>query len=340
MSPRIVCLGELLLRLGAPHHQMLLQSPSLDVHIGGAEANVAVSLAHFGQRTAVASVVADNALGHAAIGELRRHGVEVDAIRAVADARMGLYFIVTGAMHRPTEVIYDRAGSAFALAGVDDYDWDRVFADTDALHVSGVTPATGAAGTAVAMHAVHEARARNLSISFDGNFRAKLWAAWQGDATAITRTLIGAADLVFADHRDIAIALGEAAADGEPEAAIRQAAARAFAAFPQLSRLCTTMRTQRSVDHHALGAIMLTRAGDVHVTPTYELAAIVDRIGGGDAFAAGVLHGLRSGMADDASLHFGLAAACLKHSIPGDFNRVNVADVSAFVASGRFDVRR
>jgi 2-dehydro-3-deoxygluconokinase len=340
MSKKIICLGELLLRLGSPGRELLLQSPHFDVHVGGAEANVAVSLARFGHRSAVVSVVPDNALGQAAVGELRRHGVEVSAIARSAAGRMGLYFIVTGAMQRPSEVIYDRAWSSFALTSADTFDWNLLFEDADAFHVSGVTPAVGAQGTETALRASKAAREHGLFNSFDGNFRAKLWNMWNGDAAAITRELMAHADLVFADHRDIAIALGNAGSDADPEAAIRAAAERAFAAFPQLGRLCTTIRSQHSVDHHSLSAIMLCRKGEVHITPRYELMAIVDRIGGGDAFAAGVLHGLRSGMDDQASLRFGLGAACLKHSVPGDFNLVGVDDVAAWVGEGRLDVRR
>ena len=340
MSKRIVCLGELLLRLGAPGHELLLQSPLLAVHVGGAEANVALSLALFGERASMVSALPANALGDAAIGELRRHGVDTAGIVRVEGARMGLYFIATGALQRPSDIIYDRAHSAFADVDPDRFDWDALLDGANALHVSGVTPAIGANGTELALRAVRAARARGLMVSFDGNFRAKLWAAWSGDAATITRALIDQADLVFADHRDIAIALAHAGFDGEPDAAVRSAAAAAFAAFPRLSRLCTTIRTQHSVDHHALTAISVARDGGVERAPSYDMPGIVDRIGGGDAFAAGVLHGLRQGMGDGAALHFGLGAACLKHSVPGDFNRVSAADVSAFVGTGRFDVRR
>lgn len=340
MSKRIVCFGELLLRLGAPGRQLLLQSPTLDVHVGGAEANVAVSLACFGHRAAVASIVPDNALGHAAIAELRRHGVDTSAVWRTPGARMGLYFLATGAIHRPSDVIYDRANSAFAIAAADAIDWTPVFADADAFHISGVTPAVSANTADAAIRAVGAAREAGLSISFDGNFRAKLWAAWNGDAARITRTLMDHADLVFADHRDIAIALGWSPPDADPPLAIAAAADAAFKAFPRLRRLATTIRVQHNVDHHALAAILVTREGAVHRTPAYDIVPIVDRIGGGDAFAAGVLHGLRSGMDDAASLHFGLGAACLKHSVPGDFNLVAADDVSAFIGSGRFDVRR
>lgn len=339
MSDRIVCLGELLLRLGAPGRELLLQTPRLDVHVGGAEANVAVSLARFGARAAVVSAVPANALGDAAIGELRRHGVDTSGIARIDDARIGLYFIATGALQRPSEIVYDRAHSAFAELDPAHFDWDVLLDGAAAFHVSGVTPAIGANGTALALRAIRAARARGLRVSFDGNFRAKLWSAWDGDPAATTRALIDEADLVFADHRDIAIALGTRF-DGEPEAAIARAAEAAFAAFPRLQRLFTTIRTQHSVDHHTLAAIGVSRSGGLVRAGARELPGIVDRIGGGDAFAAGVLHALRIGRSDADAVRFGLGAACLKHSVPGDFNLVSAADVDAFVSEGRFDVRR
>lgn len=339
MSARIVCFGELLLRLGAPQRELLLQTPRLDVHIGGAEANVAISLARFGHEVAMISVVPDNALGAAAVGELRRHGVDARAITR-GDGRMGLYFLTTGAMQRPSEVVYDRVGSAFANAKPGGFDWDVLLAGVANFHVSGVTPALGADSAALALQAMRAARAQHAFVSFDGNYRANLWRAWRGDPAAITRGLLAQADIAFADHRDIAIALDRPASEQPAAAAIGEAAAAAFAAFPNLGRLATTIRVQISVDHHELAGILLTRAGAVHSSPTYTLAPIVDRIGAGDAFAAGVLHGLRSGMDDDASLQFGVAAACLKHSIAGDANLAGAADVAAFLAQPRFDVRR
>lgn len=341
MSHRIVCFGELLLRLAAPGRELLLQSPRLQVHVGGAEANVAVSLARFGHAVAMVGTVADNALGAAAVAELRRHGVETGAIRA-APGRMGLYFLAAGAGLRPSEVLYDRAGSAFALAAPDDYDWPTQLAGASWLHVSGVTPALGAATARAASDAVTAARSAGVPVSFDGNFRPTLWAAWDGDPATILRPLLEGASIAFADHRDIDVVLGASANDESGSHARRfaAAAARAFEAFPRLQRIACTVRAQDSVDHHSLGALMATRNGELIRVDDRNLPGIVDRIGGGDAFAAGVLHGLASGWDDDASLRFGHAAACLKHSVPGDFNLVGSDDVMALVDGGRLDVRR
>ncbi|MET0717718.1 MAG: sugar kinase [Pseudoxanthomonas sp.] len=339
MRGHVVCFGELLLRLGAPGKQLLLQSPCLEVHTGGAEANVAVSLARFGHRADMVGTVADNALGEAAAGELRRHGVDTRGLRR-APGRMGLYFLTPGAIQRPSAVLYDRADSAFARLGGGEHDWPILLAGADWLHVSGVSPALGQLAADRTLQAVQAARAAGVKVSFDGNFRPKLWEAWQGNAAAILREIMAEADLLFASHRDIEVVLGQSFAQPTSEERFLAGAQAAFAAFPRLQRMAATIRVQRSVDHHALSAIDARRDGGSHATPVYELASIVDRIGTGDAFAAGVLHGSISGMDDAQGLRFGLAAACLKHSLPGDFNLLGVDEVDALVAEGGFDVRR
>jgi 2-dehydro-3-deoxygluconokinase len=339
MSQRIVCFGELLLRLGAPGRQLLLQSPQLEVHFGGAEANVAVSLAQFGHQAEMVSTVADNPLGAAAIGELRRHGVGTRQVR-IGAGRMGLYYLINGAIHRPSEVLYDRAASAFALADPRSYAWEALLKCADWLHLSGVTPALGERAAAAALAAAACAARLGVRVVFDGNYRSRLWEAWDGNPASILGELVGHCELLFAGDRDIDVLLGADAQGGNAIERTLAAAARAFAAYPRLQRMACTLRTQRNVDHHALSAVMVERQGSVQLTPEYELTPIVDRIGTGDAFAAGVLHGLSCGFDDAAALHFGLGAACLKHSIPGDFNRVGSADVEAFVADRGFHVRR
>ncbi|MDC8015926.1 sugar kinase [Tahibacter soli] len=335
MPKRVLCFGELLLRLGAPHRELLLQSPQLAVHVGGAEANVAVALAAFGHATAVAGTVADNALGRHAAGELRRHGVDTSRL-VHAPGRMGLYFLETGALQRPSEVLYDRADSAFARARAASYDWPALLDGIDLLHLSGVTPALGAESAQAAIDAARCARERGVTVVFDGNYRGKLWQAWNGDAPALLGELFACANVAFADHRDIAIVLGRAF-DGDD--ADRRAADAAFAAFSGLHAVASTRRTQHSVDRHELSAQLFTRDARFHA-PAVTLEAIVDRIGGGDAFAAGVLHGRLSGWNDADSLAFGLAAGCLKHSVPGDFLALDAARVQALVGEARYDVRR
>ncbi|MDB5368337.1 MAG: 2-keto-3-deoxygluconate kinase [Rhodospirillales bacterium] len=337
MTARVVCFGEVLLRLSSPDNELLLQSPHLRVCYGGAEANVAVSLARFGHDAAMVSFLPDNALGRAALDELRRHGVDTRFVRT-APGRMGLYFLTPGAVLRPSEIVYDRAHSSFCLASADAIDWNEALTGAGWLHVSGVTPALGSVPAAAAVRAVQAARKLGLDVSFDGNYRAKLWGAWQGDGPGILRTLLSDASIAFADDRDIALVLGRPFTEADPAARRRAAAKAAFEAFPNLQRITSTIRTQHGVEHHDMAAVLFTRKSE-HATPSFSLAGIVDRIGAGDAFAAGVLHGLASGQGDKAALTFGLAAACLKHSIPGDFNLVGESDVRAFLDGG-LDVRR
>lgn len=336
--PGFACFGELLLRLSAPGHELLLQSGSLNAHIGGAEANVAVALARWGHKALMVSVVPDNALGSACGGELRRHGVHTDNVYT-GPGRMGLYFLTVGAGHRPSEVLYDRAESAFALAPPERVSWDPILPQVGWLHVSGVTPALGPAAAAAALRAVRAARAQGCWVSFDCNYRAKLWQRWQGDARTILREIVAEADLLFAEERDIALILGSELPSLPAHERFQASAAEALATFPRLSRVATTVRTQRSVDDHDLAARLMSRSGLV-TTRTYSIGRIIDRIGSGDAFAAGVLHGITTGLDNQSALDFGLAAACLKHSIPGDFNLSSIADVHNLLQDAGFTVRR
>jgi 2-dehydro-3-deoxygluconokinase len=353
-SAAIVCFGELLLRLNAPGRELLLQSAQLHVHAGGAEANVAVSLAHFGHSTAMVSVVPDNPLGAACVSELRRQGVQTDGVRK-APGRLGIYFMASGAGHRPSEIVYDRADSAFALQADQAIDWAQTLTGASWLHISGITPALGARAAEATLRAARAARELGVSVSFDCNYRAKLWEAWRGDPAKILRDIVDQADLVFADDRALALVLGstatspaasEARAADNPTAQpiapadrFRSAAEQAFKAFPRLQRIATTTRVEHNVDRHDMSALLASRQGFAS-TRTFALEAIVDRIGTGDAFAAGILHGLISGMHEQDSLEFALAAACLKHSIPGDFNLVTTAQVSELLAGRGFAVRR
>jgi 2-dehydro-3-deoxygluconokinase len=324
--------------LSAPGNELLFQSGSLNVHIGGAEANVAVSLALLGHKAVVASVVPDSPLGRACVGELRRHGVRTEAVH-IGSGRMGLYFLTVGAGHRPSEVLYDRADSAFALASPERMDWREILSDVSWLHVSGVTPAVGPNTAEAALRAVRAARAQGRFVSFDCNYRAKLWQRWQGDARTILREIVAESDLLFAEERDMALILGRDFQTMPAHERFQASAAEALATFPRLQRIATTVRSQRSVDDHDLAAKLMSRNGLI-TTRTYSIGRIIDRIGSGDAFAAGVLHGLESRLGDQATLDFGLAAACLKHSIPGDFNLSSVADVHNLLQDAGFTVRR
>lgn len=332
MAGRVVCFGELLLRLTAPGAERLLQSWSLDVCVGGAEANVGVSLAAFGHEVRFASVVADNPLATAALGELRRHGVRTDTVIS-APGRMGLYFLEPGAVRRPARITYDRAGSAFAQAAPESLDWTAILSGADLFHVSGVTPAIGANGAAAAVRAVKAAVSAGVPVSFDGNYRALLWEAWDGDGPAILKEILSCATYAFINERDIALILNTRLES-------RQAAfEHAFDVFPRLRAIAATTRQQSSVDDQAIAGELVTREGR-WTSPVHELPGVIDRIGGGDAFAAGALHGLLEGRDGQYTIDFAVAAGALKHSIPGDFNRASVAEVEAAMAGGSLDVKR
>ncbi len=328
---RIVCFGEILIRLSAPGRELMLQTPRLESHVGGAEANVAVSLARFGHDAAIVSVLPHNALAQGALGELRRWNVDTHHVM-FGPGRMGLYFLTPGAGQRASDVLYDRAYSAFAH-GSGAIDWDSALAGADWLHISGVTPAVGANGSDAALHAMKAARAAGVKVSYDANFRAKLWEARGDDPRPILDALFAEADLAFAEARDVSLITAEHVTTSE------QAAQIAFARYPNLQRIAHTERNVISADHHELSAVSITRKGLTR-TRAHAVTGIVDRIGGGDAFAAGLLHGIASGYGDQTMLDFALAAACLKHYIPGDFNLSTVADVNFYLTDSGSDVRR
>ncbi|MDO9608313.1 MAG: sugar kinase [Brevundimonas sp.] len=341
-SNRILCFGEMLLRFSPNQNELLLQSPALTVRPAGAEANVAVSLAQFGAPTALATVLADNALGRAARDEVRKHGVDTSPV-VFKPGRMGLYFLTPGAVRRPSEVLYDRAGSAFVEHVHDAFDWNQLLDGVEWLHASGVTPATGPNGSAAAVALIEAAVRRGVKVSYDGNFRGKLWEQWDGDPPTTLGRMLAGATVAFADDRDFALVLKTRFDDPDPAERRRQAAAAAFAAFPRLQRIACTLRVQDSVADQALSAVMLTRDKDGVIETQAEaiqMAGVVDRVGGGDAFASGVLFGLWSGWPDQHALDFGLAAASLKHSVPGDFNLFSADDVKAAMNDQGFDIRR
>jgi len=336
VSAEVVCFGELLLRLTAPGRELLLQNGRLDVHVGGAEANVAVALACLGHQTAMVSRVPDNPLGEAAIRYLRRYGVSVDGVARGA-GRMGLYFQSVGAGLRPSSIVYDRDGSSFALAERQDFDWDRLLEGAELLHLSGITPALGQRSADAALAAAEAARSRGIKISFDGNYRAQLWQRWASDPKAMLCELVGNADILFGNHRDISLLIGRDFG-GDGEARRREAAEAAFEAFPQLRLIASTARHIDDADRHRIAA-RIDKGDGSFQTEEVVVAGIVDRIGTGDAFAAGVLHGVLSGADLERTARYGLALACLKHSLPGDASLFTQADIDAFLA-GELDVRR
>ncbi|KGB52744.1 sugar kinase [Sphingopyxis sp. SE2] len=336
MTGRLVFFGELLIRLTAPGNELLMQSPSLSLHVGGAEANVAIGLAHLGHACAMVSKVPSNALGRGAVAAVRGAGVDCAAV-TLHPGRMGLYFLSVGAGLRASEIVYDRAGSSFAATGPEDYDFDRLLAGAGLLHLSGITPALGPRSAESALAAARAAKRLGVPVSFDGNYRAMLWEAWDSDPRSVLTALIDSADILFGNHRDLSLVLGqEFSGDGEDRR--REAAEAGFAAFPGLALIASTARHTVTADHHRIAARVDLRSGG-HQTDEVDVTGIVDRIGAGDAFAAGVLHAHLSGGDAKAMAESGLALTALKHSLPGDASRFGQADIDAFHGGG-LDVRR
>lgn len=337
---RVVTFGEVMLRLKSPEFERLFQSPVLEATFGGAEANVAVSLVNYGLEATFVSAIPKNNVGDACIGELRRFGVDTSAIRRAGD-RLGIYFLETGANQRPSKVTYDRAGSAIAAIQPGEVDWATVFRGADWFHVSGVTPAISASAAATALEAAKAARAAGVTVSCDYNYRKNLW-QYGRKAPEVMRELVQHVDVGIANEEDCQKALGITAdvdvhAGALDEAKYRALAGKVLAEFPNLKKQVITLRESRSADTNGWSACLFD-GSTFRRSRQYEITDIVDRVGAGDSFAGGLIYGLLALKDDQQALEFATAASCLKHSVPGDFNRVSVSEVMALVggdASGR-----
>lgn len=343
---RVVTLGEIMLRLKSPQLERLFQSPLLEATFGGGEANVAVSLARFGLNAALATVLPKNSLGDAAIGELRRYGVDTSRIVRGGE-RLGIYFLETGANQRPSVVVYDRSHSSMTEAGPDTFDWDAVFEDATWFHISGITPALSQSAADLSLQAVRAARERGVTVSCDYNYRGKLW-KYGKSAPEVMCKLVRFVDVGIANEEDCQLSLGITV---ENEARRRQCAAqedsklahyealcgKVFESFPNLKYQAITLRESHSASHNGWSACLFNGREFFGSTP-YNLTHIVDRVGAGDSFAAGLIYGLTTHMGDEEALNFAVAASALKHTIPGDLNLVTLSEVQHLAsgnASGR-----
>ncbi|MEH3040477.1 MAG: sugar kinase [Sphingomonas paucimobilis] len=334
MNGRVVCFGELLLRLAAPDRGHLFQTARLDAHFGGAEANVAVALARIGVPASVVTSLPHGPVGDAALETVRAAGVDVGGVRR-ADGRLGLYYFSPPSGPRGAHIVYDRLDSVFATAAADAYDWPRLLDGAAWLHLSGIIPAIGPGAAALSLAAIAAARAAGVGVSFDGNFRASMWARWCADPAPILIDHVAQADLLIGNHRDIALLLKEPH-DGDTPEARRRAALAAFARFPALRTIASTDRRVVDADTHRLSA-RIDRRDDAFETDPVTVGGIVDRIGTGDAYAAGVLAGIATG--PERAARTGLALAALKHATLGDHSRSTAADIAAF-STAATDVRR
>ena len=327
----IVCFGEMLLRLATPAGHPFADTQSLEVVVGGAEVNVGVALSALDWPCRMATALPDNPLGDRALSALLASGIDTRGV-VRGPGRMGLYMLETGASLRASRVTYDRAGSTFATIAPDRFDFDTLMDGARLLHLSGITAALGPNGLALAQAAMAAARRVGVPISFDPNYRETLWNAWDSDPRAALHGLMAEADILFAGHRDVALLTGRAFSGDGPERR-REAAEAAFALFPRLRLMASTARQTVSQSHHRLAARVDTRDA-CHQTQALDITDIVDRIGTGDAFAAGVLHGRLVGHDLATMAQTGLALGALKHAIPGDFCRISPAELAAFTGQG------
>lgn len=340
MGKRIVTFGEIMLRLKSPGHERLGQSGLLELTYGGGEANVAVSLANYGHQAAYVTALPANELADACVAELRRFAVDVSGIRRTK-GRMGVYFVEAGSNQRPSKVVYDRDYSCIAAVKPGDFDWQSLFKGADWFHVTGITPALSQSCADATAEAIRVARDLGVRISIDLNYRAKLW-NYGRQAREVMPALVDGADVLVANEEDCQKMLdmqagADVAAGRLTDAVYADLCRDVLLRFPNLQLVAITLRESRNADDNGWSACMDDRNG-FYRSRRYEIHDIVDRVGGGDSFCGGLIHGLVTGQAARQALEFAVAASCLKHSIPGDFNRVTIAEVEKLMqgdASGR-----
>jgi 2-dehydro-3-deoxygluconokinase len=338
MTGTIVTLGELMTRLKPPGKLRLRQASVLEVCHGGAEANVAVSLANFGLDVRFVSALPEGELGEQALAAMRASGVDTTHVSR-RPGRMGLYFMEEGADLRSGCVIYDRADSAFSGLAAQAINWDAVFDCASWFHISGITPAVSASTRDLAVASVREAKARGVPVSIDLNHRERLW-AYGAKPTEVMPSLIEMADTLVAGRGDCRACLGfdgkgEEGSNGWVESVADEARRR----FPGLRNVAVTIRLSRTAEVHAWRAFLQTPVAS-SFSRTYEMNHIVDRVGTGDAFCAGLLYGLATGLDAETTVNFAAAANCLKHTIFGDANMVTAEEVRALAATSSFGLLR
>jgi 2-dehydro-3-deoxygluconokinase len=337
MPQTTVTFGEIMLRLAPPGFERFLQSPQFLATFGGGEANVAVALSGFGLPAAYVTVLPPNhPIADAVIGELRRFGVDTSRI-VRGKGRMGVYFVENGANQRPSKVVYDRDNSAISLVKPGDIDWAKTFEGAGWFHITGITPALSASAAEVALESVHSARAKYLTVSCDLNYRKNLW-KWGKPAAEVMRELVKSVDVVIANEEDCQMTLGiQADVDVHSgvleRAQYQKLAEKVLNEFRNLKSIAITLRESKSASHNGWSACFHD-GREFLLSRHYEITHIVDRVGGGDCFAGGLIYGLQALSGPREALEFAVAASCLKHSIPGDFNRFSVDEVHALMKGG------
>lgn len=337
---KIVTFGEVMLRLKPEGTNRFFQTHLLEATFGGGEANVAVSLARFGADVSYVTALPKNEIARACIAELRKHGVKTDDI-IHTNGRMGIYFLEAGANQRGSNVIYDRAGSSIAIAKEDDFDWNAIFKDKGWFHITGITPAISQSAADISIRAVKAARENGLIVSCDLNYRKNLWKYGKSSVEVMTE-LVKYVDVCIANEEDCQKSLGISVdvdvKKGELETdQYMKLTQKVLDVNPDMKLIAITLRESKSADHNDWSACLNDRDG-FYLSRKYSITDIVDRVGGGDAFSAGLIYGLENYQSRQDSLEFAVSASCLKHSISGDFNLISLDEVTKLMegdASGR-----
>ena len=342
---KVVTYGEIMLRLKSPAYERFFQSPVLEATFGGGEANVAVSLANYGMDVSFVTVLPKNDIAEACIRELRGFGVDTGKI-VRKDGRLGIYYLETGAVQRPSKVVYDRAGSAIAEAKAGDIDWKKVFDGATWFHLTGITPAISQGAADLSLEAVKAAKEMGVHVSCDLNYRKNLW-KYGKKADEVMTELVKYVDTVIANEEDFQKSLGlsaesaSAVQEGQIDVELyKKIASSAMAKYPNIKRVAITLRESKSANHNDWSAC-LYNGKEFFLSRKYSITDIVDRVGGGDSFGGGLIYGLNTYESEKDALEFAVAASCLKHTIPGDYNRVTAAEVESLMkGSGTGRVQR
>lgn len=337
----VVTFGEVMLRLKAPGYERLLQTPQLEATFGGGEANVAVSLAQFGQDVKYITALPRNPISEACLAYLKGKGVDISHIIQTGE-RIGIYYYEAGANQKPSRVIYDRNHSAVMDVSPSSFDWRKILEGAAWFHISGITPALSANAAEISRLAMKTASELDIKVSFDYNYRKNLWKYGQSAPEVMTK-LVHYADVGIANEEDCQRALGISIESNDWEKDIdsgridihkyQSLCEKVLSTFPNLKYQAITLRASHSADRNDWAAC-LHNGNTFLVSKQYEISDVVDRVGTGDAFAAGLIYGMNNGMSDQDALDFAVAASCLKHSIPGDINLCTVEEVHQLLADG------
>lgn len=329
---KVVTFGEIMLRLATPEHLRFRQARSFNATFGGGEANVAVSLANYGIDVDYVTRLPQNDLGAACAAELRSFGVGTSNI-VYGGERLGIYYLETGAVARPSKVVYDRAHSSAATVERGMIDWEQVLAGADWFHWTGITPAISASAAEVCLDACRAANRLGVKVSCDLNYRKNLW-KYGKTAAEVMPALVECCDVILGNEEDAEKVFGikpegfdAASTQGEVDAAaFRSVCSQLMARFPRAKKVVITLRGSINADHNTWGGVLFD-GETLYCSPRYDITDIVDRVGGGDSFMGGLIYGLLTYDDDQRALNFAAAASALKHTIYGDFNMVSVAEV-------------